>query len=101
MRCIWCRKQTSVEPEEHIIPDSLGCPDDLIFRNGEVCGKCNGKNGVLDQALIAEFDIARIMASVPNKKGKPPQIATRANAEGDIMMATRLLTQIWSAQRRF
>lgn len=82
MRCIWCRKQTSAEPAEHIIPDSLGCPDDLVLRNGEVCGKCNGKNAALDQAIIAEFDVARIVAGVPNKKGRPPQIAHRPNAEG-------------------
>jgi hypothetical protein len=82
MKCIWCLKQTSVEPDEHIIPHSLGCPNDLIFRNGEVCQKCNSKNAVLDQAIVAEFDVARVMANVPNKKGNPPQVATRPNAEG-------------------
>lgn len=82
MRCIWCSKETFVEPVEHIIPDSLGCPDDLVFRNGEVCRKCNDRNAPLDQAISAEFDIARLMANVPNKRGKPPQIATRPNAEG-------------------
>lgn len=37
--------------EEHIIPESIGCPEKLVFTNGEVCKKCNNKLGNVDQAF--------------------------------------------------
>jgi hypothetical protein len=83
MKCIWCLNETAPSAsEEHIIPESLGCPAGLVFKNGEVCSDCNSRLSLLDQAITAEFDIARIVAGVPNKRGKPAEIATRSNAEG-------------------
>jgi hypothetical protein len=83
MHCLWCKRPTGAhEPEEHIFPHSLGCPDALIFRNGEVCGRCNGRNARLDHALVGDFEVFRFLFGVPNKKGKPPSISTRANAKG-------------------
>lgn len=83
MQCLWCKRATMPPiPEEHIIPDSLGCPADFVFRNGEVCGRCNNRNARLDQALVSDFEIHRFITGVPNKKGRAPTISTRANARG-------------------
>src|ERR1700683_2443969 len=77
MKCIWCLTDSkAIQPEEHIIPDSIGCPDDLVFRNGEVCGRCNNQLAKLDQSIISEFGMFKFMAGVPNKRGKPPEIST-------------------------
>ena len=80
--CIWCRRSTGQEPVEHIIPDSLRCPPDMVLRDGEVCAKCNNRLSRLDQALVSEFELARFIAGVPNKNGHPPSISTRPNAGG-------------------
>jgi len=82
MECLWCGKRTGKEPVEHIIPDSLGCPSDLVLADGEVCARCNNKFSRLDQILIREFDMMRFMAGVPNKRGEPPTIAMRPNTRG-------------------
>jgi hypothetical protein len=33
--CIWCKKQsTSKQSIEHIIPESLGCPEAFVLMDG-------------------------------------------------------------------
>lgn len=82
MKCLWCGHKTGKEPVEHIIPDSLGCPSDLVFVDGEVCARCNNRFSRLDQMLIREFDMMRFLAEIPNKKGKSPTVAMRPNTKG-------------------
>lgn len=59
---------------EHVIPESLGCPDGFVLSNGEVCRKCNNKLGNVDQALLHEFEPMTFWNEIPRKKGKPPKV---------------------------
>lgn len=81
--CIWCKREVSgKQPIEHIIPDSLGCPEDMVLRDGEVCGRCNNKLARLDQTLISEFEMVRFRAGVPTKHSRFPTIATKGSLRG-------------------
>jgi len=59
---------------EHIIPESLGCPEAFVFSKGEVCQKCNNKLGNVDQALLHEFEVMSFWNGIPRKRGKTPKI---------------------------
>jgi len=41
--CIWCKSEHTDRSVEHIVPESLGCPRELVLRNGEVCDVCNSR----------------------------------------------------------
>ena|GEM_PF-4796353 len=79
MTCIWCKRVKYKASVEHIFPDSLGCPEEMVLCNGEVCERCNNKLAKLDQALVSELEMFRFCAGVPNKRGKSPRIATHPN----------------------
>jgi hypothetical protein len=68
--------------EEHIIPDSLLCPPDLILKH-EVCESCNQAISRLDNSVIERYDLQRWMVGIPNKKGKTPQIVSIRNLRVD------------------
>lgn len=78
-RCIWCKKENNCKDVEHIIPDSLGCPEGFVLKNSEVCSSCNNKLSHLDQAIIDDFDILLFMNNVPRKKGRKAAIHSRGN----------------------
>lgn len=80
--CIYCKKTEANYSVEHIIPDSIGCPPDLILKH-EVCEKCNNKLAVLDNRVIQEYDLIRWMSEIPNKKGKIPKISSIRNVYTD------------------
>jgi hypothetical protein len=82
MMCIWCKQVRQPAAVEHIIPDSLGCPPDLIFRKGEVCQRCNNRFSALDQAIVADFELFKFWSGVPSKGKRLPTIATRGNIVG-------------------
>jgi hypothetical protein len=77
--CIFCKEKGKKGSIEHIIPEALGCPENLVLKNGEVCEDCNNGLGHLDDALINAFDLIRFQAKVPGKKGKLPTIISRGN----------------------
>ena len=79
MTCIWCKREKYKASVEHIFPDSLGCPEEMVLSDGEVCERCNNKLAKLDQALVSELEMSRFLAGVPNKRGKTPRIATHPN----------------------
>lgn len=79
--CIWCLKAIRAESEEHVLPDALGCPPELVLEQG-VCRACNNGLGHVDQALIRQFEIAAFVAGVPRKKGRPPAINMWAPIKG-------------------
>jgi hypothetical protein len=84
LRCIWCGQPSGPEqPPEHIVPEAIGCPEDLVLTQGEVCGDCNNKLAHLDQALIDDLEIYAFMAGVPRKKG-PPAIHSHGNLRADV-----------------
>ena len=90
--CIWCGGDSTGASPEHVIPEALGCPENAVLRNGEVCDSCNhGVLASLDQALVASLDLPRWEAGVKGKKGKPPKVSTRSNvyaettSEGPVM----------------
>lgn len=82
MKCIWCKNTVVEKVVEHIIPEPLGCPEDFLLQNKEICGRCNNNLGHLDQALIDEFDIFAFKNGIPRKKGKKPIINNRGNMVG-------------------
>jgi hypothetical protein len=80
VRCIWCGESSGPgEPLEHIVPEAIGCPKDLILSKGEVCGRCNHGLAHLDQALVADFEVFAMMAGVPRKGGRPAAISSYGN----------------------
>lgn len=71
--CIWCKRPVRRENEEHILPDSLGCPPLFILEDC-VCMSCNNGLGHVDQALLHDFEIVAFTLGVPRKGGRPPVI---------------------------
>lgn len=56
-RCIWCLREHPDSAIEHVIPQAVGCPPDLVLRDGEVCRPCNSHLGVrVDVALVHNFE---------------------------------------------
>ncbi|TXI87183.1 MAG: HNH endonuclease [Cupriavidus sp.] len=79
--CIWCLRPIRKGSEEHVLPDALGCPPELVLEVG-VCMACNNGLGHIDQALIRQFEIPAFVAGVRRKKGKPPAINMWAPIKG-------------------
>jgi|WetSurMetagenome_2_1015567.scaffolds.fasta_scaffold46678_2 hypothetical protein len=81
-KCIYCSKSDVQFSEEHIIPDSIGCPPDMILNN-EVCEKCNKKLAYLDNRVVQAYDLYRWMHEIPNKKGTLPKVSSIRNVYTD------------------
>lgn len=77
--CIWCKQSNRAKSIEHIIPEAMGCPENFVLKNGEVCQSCNNKLGILDQSVINAFDLTIFMADIPRKRGKKPTVNSRGN----------------------
>ena len=73
MVCIWCKNEITTPAEEHGIPEGLGCPPELI-RTDIACRSCNNGLGVIDQALLRQFEGFTVMFGIPRKGGRPPTI---------------------------
>ena len=82
-KCIWCKKNTNDKDIEHIFPESLGCPEEFILKDGIVCKKCNNDLSHLDKALIHDLDLVLFWHGIPRKKNKMPTINTRGNVYGE------------------
>lgn len=78
-QCIWCKSSSNPPSKEHIIPEALGCPPELVFSKGEVCERCNNSLGHIDKAVADEFDMILYLHGVHGKKGKPSEIRSRGN----------------------
>lgn len=72
VRCIWCGSSPA-DSLEHIVPDSLGCPEHFVLRRG-VCAECNRKNGKLDRSLLKPFEIMTVINGIRRKGGKRPTV---------------------------
>lgn len=79
--CIWCGATDYVPSREHVVPESLGCPPELVLTRG-VCRPCNNRLGLIDQALLAQFEIATVVLGVPRKRGRRPTIDTAPSIAG-------------------
>lgn len=71
--CIWCKQPVRRKNDEHILPDSLGCPPWFVL-NDCVCMTCNNGLGHVDQALLRDFEITAFTLGVLRKGGRPPLI---------------------------
>ena len=91
-RCIWCLKQNQDAAVEHIIPEALWCPDELVLTGGVVCKSCNNGLGHLDQAVSADLDFIAFQAGIRRKKGRPPAIDSRGNVRGTLEPSGPTLT---------
>lgn len=92
MICIWCLETNADKRVEHIIPEPLGCPPELEWKEGAVCGRCNNGLGHLDQAVIHDLDFQAFMAGIPRKRGRPPAIDSRGNVRGTLEPSGPTLT---------
>jgi hypothetical protein len=72
-KCIWCNEKGHFTLE-HILPEALGCPEQLVLEKG-VCCKCNNNNGKLDRALLKPFEFITVINSIPRKRGRKPTIS--------------------------
>jgi hypothetical protein len=78
--CIFCLKVPERWPaEEHIFPESLGCPPGFVLRDAEVCTPCNNRLSKADSKLIEVMSPFRPLGPFKTKKGKW-QRADLANA---------------------
>lgn len=57
----------------------MGCPAGFVLGAGLVCTSCNNRLGHLDRAVVDEFDFMLVMAGIPRKKGRGPEIRSRGN----------------------
>lgn len=73
MPCIWCQKEPNRYSREHGIPESFGCPDELVL-DDVACARCNNGLAILDQALLKQFEVFTMMLGVPRKRGRPPTV---------------------------
>lgn len=73
MICIWCKKNFDKLSIEHVIPEGLACPDELV-RTDVACGPCNNSLSRVDRALVKQFELHTVIHRVPRKNGKPPMI---------------------------
>lgn len=73
-RCIFClQKTTNFNTVEHIVPESLGNTDDILYN--AVCDKCQNYFGVeIENFVLSKtpFGFWKTMAGTKNKKGKQP-----------------------------
>jgi len=58
----------------------------LILTTG-VCKPCNNRLGLIDQALLAQFEVATVMLGVPRKRGRRPTIDTAPAIAGRVTAA--------------
>lgn len=79
IRCIWCKQANESKSIEHIIPEALGCPTELVLSNGAVCTECNNGLAHLDQTVSDDFDVIAYMAGVTRKKGRLAEVRNRGN----------------------
>jgi hypothetical protein len=79
VQCMWHKGESVQFDIAHIIPEALGCPDELVFRDGEECKSCNNRLAYVDRALIDSFDVLRFQVGHPTKTGKMPEITGRPN----------------------
>lgn len=77
--CIWCLKPSTDSDKEHIFPEALGCPPELMLPGHAVCRKCNNDLAHLDLAVIDDFDFSRFLYGIPRKKNRPPEISGRGD----------------------
>jgi hypothetical protein len=91
-QCIWCGRPTHDSSVEHIIPEAIGCPPQLILPGTVVCTACNNGLAHLDRAVADEFDMLAFMAGVPRKGGGPPLVSSRGNVRGSFVNGTATLT---------
>lgn len=73
--CIWCKRPVRRENEEHILPDSLGCPPQFVLGDC-VCMSCNNGLGHVDQALLRDFEVIAFTLGVRRKGGRLPVIGS-------------------------
>lgn len=84
-RCIWCGAATTGhEPPEHIVPEAIGCPEDFVLRNGEVCASCNHGLAHVDQALVHDLEVYALMAGVPRKRGRGAKVSSYGNLHAEV-----------------
>ena len=71
--CIFCKNDSSgSKGREHIVPESMGCPEGLYLSPGIVCDNCNNNIlAKLDSDLQDCFGLLRPWFIPKNKKGKP------------------------------
>lgn len=73
-KCIFCLEEsTNFNTVEHIIPESLGNTDDILFN--AVCDKCQNYLGKEIEKFVlsnSQFAFWRTMYGIPSKHGKAP-----------------------------
>jgi hypothetical protein len=70
---------------EHIIPEPLGCPENFVLKDGQICRVCNNQLGHIDQAVIDNYDFMTFFQGIPRKRNRPPIISNRGNVIGRII----------------
>jgi hypothetical protein len=93
MICIWCQKEFERLSIEHGIPQALGCPDALVMRD-VICARCNTALGMVDQALLKQFEVFTVLCGVPREKGRRPTIDNWRS------IASKVLGHVWPAECR-
>jgi hypothetical protein len=69
--CLWCKQAIKDKSVEHIVPEALGCPPELV-REDIACRRCNNGLGYVDQGLVRDLGMLAVMKGQTGKKGRPP-----------------------------
>jgi len=71
--CIFCKQDSSEsKSREHILPESMGCPEGFYLKPHTVCDQCNNTRlARLDSDLQKFFGLIKPYFIYENKKGKP------------------------------
>jgi hypothetical protein len=77
--CLWCKSKTSKAADEHIIPESVGCPPEFVLKSGEVCEDCNNGLAHLDREVVQAWDFLLFYYNIPRKDNRPPAVDSRGN----------------------
>ena len=91
-RSTWCRTLNSSTALEHIVPEALGCPRQLVFSDGTICQRCNNTLGHVDKAVIDDFDVVTFWYGVERKGFGNPSILSRGNLTCHYAKGEKLIT---------
>jgi hypothetical protein len=80
VQCIWHKGSDKPPSLEDIL--LAGGPQEVVFRNGEVCKPCNNGFGDLDQAVRDTLDIPAFQFGVLDRRGRRSGIRNRRNLKG-------------------
>lgn len=77
VKCIWHKGDENPPSLEDIF--LAGGPEEVVFKNGEVCKPCNNGFGHLDQAVRDTLDLPAFRFGIRDRHGRRSEVRNRRN----------------------